>query len=39
MKKYGVALIGCGQMGEAHLEQIYYLENVALNAVCDLDIK
>ena len=36
-KTYGVALIGCGHMGEAHLSQIYYKENVRLEYVCDLD--
>ena len=38
MKKYNVALIGCGQMGAAHLEKIYYKENVNIEYVCDLDI-
>lgn len=39
MKKrvYGVALIGCGAMGAAHLDDIYEKENVALRYVCDLD--
>lgn len=39
MKKrvYGVALIGCGVMGAAHLDDIYEKENVALRYVCDLD--
>lgn len=38
MKKYNVALIGCGQMGAAHMEKIYYKENVNIKYVCDLDI-
>ena len=38
MKKYNVALIGCGQMGTAHLEKIYYKKNVNIEYVCDLDI-
>lgn len=38
MKKYNVALIGCGQMGAAHMEKIYYKENVSVKYVCDLDI-
>lgn len=38
MKKYGLALIGCGQMGAAHMEKIYYKENVRLEYVCDLDL-
>ena len=33
MKKYNVALIGCGQMGAAHLEKIYYKENVNIEYV------
>lgn len=38
MKKYNVALIGCGQMGAAHMEKIYYKENVNIKYVCDLEI-
>ena len=30
MKKYNVALIGCGQMGAAHLEKIYYTEKAQI---------
>ena len=37
-KKYGVALIGCGKMGAAHLENIYYKDNIRMQYVCDLDI-
>ncbi len=38
MKKvYGVALIGCGQMGAVHLEHIYYKDNVNIKCVCDLN--
>ena len=37
MKTYNVALIGCGQMGAAHLDDIYYKENVKITYVCDLD--
>lgn len=35
IKTYGVALIGCGHMGEAHLENIYYKDNVRVVCVCD----
>ena len=35
--KYNIALIGCGQMGEAHISNIYYKENVRLKYVCDTD--
>ncbi len=36
-KIYGVALIGCGQMGAVHLENIYYKENVNVRCVCDMN--
>ncbi len=35
-KKYGIALIGCGSMGEAHLKDIYCKDNVQLVTVCDM---
>ena len=35
MKVYNVALIGCGHMGEVHLEHIYYKENINIYYVCD----
>lgn len=38
MKKYGVALIGCGQMGEVHLSRIYYKENVSIKYLCDKNL-
>lgn len=38
-KVYGVALIGCGQMGEVHLEHIYYKENVKIKSVCDVKLE
>jgi len=39
MKVYNIALIGCGQMGGAHLDDIYYKENVKITYVCDLNIE
>lgn len=36
-KIFQVALIGCGQMGAVHLENIYYKENVHIKYVCDLN--
>lgn len=39
MKVYNVVLIGCGHMGEAHLEQLYDKENVCISCVCDRDIE
>lgn len=35
-KIYKVALIGCGQMGAVHLDNIYYKENVEIAYVCDV---
>lgn len=35
MKRYNIALIGCGHMGQAHLENIYSKENVCISYVCD----
>lgn len=37
MKKYNIALIGCGHMGQAHLEHIYSKDNVCVSYVCDRD--
>lgn len=37
MKRYNIALIGCGHMGQAHLEHIYSKENVCVQYVCDSD--
>lgn len=36
-KKYGIALIGCGAMGAAHLDDMYCKENVVIKCVCDLN--
>ena len=36
MKKvYGVMLIGCGHIGEEHISDIYYRENIQISAVVD----
>lgn len=37
MKIYNVALIGCGHMGETHLEHIYFKEEICIRCVCDKD--
>ena len=37
MKVYNVALIGCGHIGEVHLEHIYFKENICISYVCDKD--
>ncbi len=34
-KIYNVALIGCGQMGKTHIENIYFKDNVHVSYVCD----
>ncbi|MDD6032691.1 MAG: Gfo/Idh/MocA family oxidoreductase [Oscillospiraceae bacterium] len=34
--KYGVVLIGCGHIGEAHLSDIYYREGIEIVGVVDL---
>lgn len=34
---YGVLLIGCGHMGEEHIKNIYFKENVNVVAVVDLN--
>lgn len=39
MKVYNVALIGCGQMRAAHLDDIYYKDIVKITCVCELDIE
>lgn len=35
MISYNVAVIGCGQMGEVHIEHIYYKENINVICACD----
>ena len=35
--RYHIALIGCGSMGAAHLNDIYTKENVIVACVCDID--
>lgn len=36
-KEYRVVLVGCGHMGAAHLNEIYYRENIVISGVVDLD--
>ena len=36
-KTYYIALIGCGCMGKAHLDDIYYRENINILYTCDID--
>ena len=35
MKTYGVVLVGCGHIGQQHLEDIYYRENICIVGVVD----
>lgn len=37
-KTYGVAIIGCGHMGESHVKEIYFKDNVSFEYACDLDL-
>ena len=39
MKTYGVAIIGCGHMGEAHMEDIYFKNNVSVEYACDFNLE
>lgn len=34
-KSYGVLLIGCGHIGESHIEEIYYREGIRIAGVVD----
>ncbi|MBQ4259445.1 MAG: Gfo/Idh/MocA family oxidoreductase [Lachnospiraceae bacterium] len=36
-KEYGVVVIGCGYIGEEHLADIYYRDNIRIVAVVDWD--
>lgn len=35
--KYGIVLVGCGRMGAAHMNEIYFRDNVEIRGVVDLD--
>lgn len=35
-KVYGVVLVGCGHIGEEHIQDIYYRENISVVGVVDL---
>ena len=37
-KIYKAALIGCGGMGEAHIQENYYKDNIHFTFVCDTDL-
>ena len=38
-KKYGVMLIGCGHIGEQHIKEIYYRDNIHIVAVADQNLE
>lgn len=35
LKTYGVVLIGCGHIGESHIKEIYYRENIRIIGIVD----
>lgn len=35
-KTYGIAILGCGHMGEAHMNEIYCLPNIRAVCACDV---
>ncbi len=35
-KKYRIVLVGCGQMGAAHLNEIYYRDEIEISGVVDM---
>lgn len=39
MKNYGILLIGCGHIGMEHLSDIYYRDNITIEAVADVDLE
>lgn len=39
MKTYGVVLIGCGHIGESHLQDIYFRDDVRVIGVVDQDLE
>jgi predicted dehydrogenase len=36
-EKYGVVLVGCGYMGAAHMDEIYYRDNIEIRGVVDIE--
>lgn len=38
-KEYGIVLIGCGHIGQQHMEDIYYRDGVRIVAVVDCDLR
>ncbi len=39
MRVYGVVLIGCGHIGEEHIQDIYYRDNIKIVATVDTDVE
>ena len=37
MNTYGIIVIGCGHIGESHIEKFYYKDNIRIIGVVDLD--
>ena len=38
-RKYGVVLVGCGHIGEQHIRDIYFREQIHIVGVVDIDPK
>lgn len=38
-KQYGIMLIGCGHIGQQHIEDIYYRDGIRIVAVVDQDLE
>lgn len=38
VKQYGILLIGCGHIGQQHIEDIYYRDNIRIVGVVDQDL-
>ncbi len=36
-KRYGIVMVGCGYMGAAHMDEIYYRDNIEIRGVVDTD--
>jgi len=36
-RKYGIVLVGCGHMGAAHLNDIYFRDNIEIRGVVDIE--
>ena len=37
-KRYGVVLIGCGHIGQEHIEDIYFRDNIRVVAMMTMSV-